>query len=281
MLFLRLRDRLRLVRTDSGDFSDRELYAIKEEIGQVYLDVSTKLAPNDFAKDLKKLRLSAECVECARRPECAGAWQPVAGDLFTRDDARVREIVGGLRGRVLDIGSGEGGYMETLVGKAREGSIEYVCVDPDEMSLSVLASRYPFARFIVGFAEELGDDVGVFDHVLVLRSYNHLTDPAKVLRRLIGLLADGGTLTLVDNVAFGLVRQAALAARAEAAPENRFEHYRNDGAAEAAATVDELSTSPREDGRALRLLERRDVGHQTSNQWLLRYECVGQGRVRA
>ena len=49
-----------------------------------------------------------------------------------------------------------------------------------------------------------------------------------------------------------------------------------DGAAEAAATVEKLLSSPRSDGRTLRLIERHDTGPETSNQWLLRYACVEQ-----
>lgn len=276
-LFLRLKDRMRVVRTDTRDFSDAELYATKESIGQVYLDVSTKLAPDDFARDLRKLRPAAECRSCALRPRCTGCWEPIRDDVFTRDDQRVKALVAGLRGKVLDLGGGEAGYMAALAPQAAAGAVEYTCVDPDERSLRVLASRYPFARTLSARAEDIGDDAGPFDHVLVLRSYNHLLEPAKVLDRVIGLLRPGGTLTLVDNVAFGLVRGAAHAARAEAAPENLFEHYRNDGAAEAAATVEKLLSSPRSDGRTLRLLERHDTGPETSNQWLLRYACVERG----
>src|SRR5262249_53525944 len=99
-LFLRLKDRMRLVRTATRDFSDAELHATKEGIGQIYVDVSTKLAPDDFAKDLRKLRISRECAACERRAECTGCWEPIRDDVFTRDDARVRELVAGLRGRV-------------------------------------------------------------------------------------------------------------------------------------------------------------------------------------
>jgi SAM-dependent methyltransferase len=135
--------------------------------------------------------------------------------------------------------------------------------------LSVLASRASGTNcsFIASRAENLGDELGVFDHVLVLRSYNHLDDPARALDGAIGRLRPGGTLTVVDNVAFGLVRGRAHAARAEAAPENRLEHVRNDDAARAAKRLS---------GRPLRLLERRDVGRGTSNQWLLRYERLEQ-----
>jgi MoaA/NifB/PqqE/SkfB family radical SAM enzyme/SAM-dependent methyltransferase len=262
-LFLRLKDRMRLFRTETRDFSDEELLGIKEGAGQIYLDVSTKLAPDDFAKDLRKLQIARECQACPERARCTGAWEPLAADVFTRDDRGVLELLAGLRGKVLDLGCGEGPYLTALSQRAEAGEIAYVGVDPDEGRIAVLASRYPFARFLVARAEEIGDDLGPLDHVLVLRSYNHLADPARALARAVAMLRPGGTLTVVDNVAFGLVRSRAHAARAEAAPQNRFEHFRNDDAGRAASRLQ---------GLPLRLLERRDIGPQTSNQWLLRYE---------
>src|SRR5262249_2993400 len=109
-LVLRLRDRMRLVRTTTGDFSDEEL-AATGDLGQIYADVSRKLAPDDFARDLRKLRASAECAPCPRRLECPGAWEGVPEDVFGRDDARVHAILSGLSGRVLDVGGGEAGYL--------------------------------------------------------------------------------------------------------------------------------------------------------------------------
>lgn len=264
-LFVRLRDRMRLFRTETRDFSDAELLRTKEGTGQIYIDVSTKLAPDDFAKDLRPLRASAECEACERRPSCTGAWEPVNVDVFTRDDAIVTARLAELRGRVLDVGCGEGPYLRVLAERAKAGLVDYIGVDPDPGRLSVLASRYPFARFNEARAEDIGDDLGPVDHALVLRSYNHLRDPALAIDRLLSILRPGGTLLLVDNTAFGLVRSKAHAARAEAAPENTFEHYRNDSAGDAARLLE---------GRPVRLLERRDVARGTSNQWLLRYERV-------
>jgi SAM-dependent methyltransferase len=280
-LFFRLRDRMRAFATDTTDFDDAELHTLKEALGQVYLDVSTKLAPDDFARDLRKLRVTAECAACARRQECPAAWEPVRADLFTRDDAGVRAVLASLEGRVLDVGGGEATYLRPLAERAAAGGIDYVCVDPDEVRLAVLGARYPFARFVAGRAEDLDPALGLFDHVLFLRSYNHLEDPGRALDRALGLLRPGGTLLLVDNVAFGLVRTTAHAARAEAAPGNLLEHHRNDGAAEAAGAVSALLSSPRADGRHLDLVERRDIGPETSNQWLLRYACVARGRAQA
>jgi SAM-dependent methyltransferase len=264
-LYLRLPDRMRAFRTETTDFADAELLAVKEALGQVYVDVSKKLAPDDFARDLRKLRQRDECAACERRAACPGCWQAEREDVFSRDDAIVLAILARLSGRVLDLGGGEAAYVAAL--PARE--IEYVCVDPDELRLAVVAARFPFARCVAARAEDIGGELGAFDHVLMLRSYNHLADPGRAVARAVARLRPGGTLLVVDNVAFGLVRTTAHAARAEGARENLLEHYRNDGAAEAAAVIAAA-------GPGLRLVERRDVGPGTSNQWLLRYERTGE-----
>jgi SAM-dependent methyltransferase len=266
-LFLRLRDRMRLVRTSTQDFSEAELAATMRTTGQIYADVSTKLAPDDFARDLRKLRPSAECASCPDSRWCPGCWEAVPSDVFGRDDARVREILGELTGRVLDVGGGEATYLAPLA--ARGGAVEYVCVDPDAGRLAALATRWPTARFVVGVAEELPADLGTFDHVLFLRSYNHLVDPRRALDRALARLRPGGSVVVVDNVAFGLVRSFDHAQRAESAPENRLEHHRNDGPFEADADVRAAAARA---GVDLRLVERRDIGPETSNQWLLRYQ---------
>jgi SAM-dependent methyltransferase len=273
-MLVRLRDRMRIVHTSTQDFSAAELRSTLAELGQIYADVSTKLAPDDFAKDLRKLRRSAECAACPEEPRCAGAWEAVADDPWSRDDALVRAILGGLSGRVLDVGGGDAVYLDALAGAVTSAHVEYVCVDPDAGRLRVLETRWADvlgarARFVVGRAETMGPELGAFDHALFLRSWNHLRDPALATRRALARLAPGGGLIVVDNVAFGLVRGARHARAAEAAPGNLLEHYRNDGAADADAVI---QAAAREVGAPLRLVERRDVGPETSNQWLLRYQ---------
>lgn len=277
-LLFRMRDRMRVYNTETTDFDAQELHSIKEELGQVYVDVSSKLAPDDFARDLKKLSLIGECERCPRRPECPGAWEPVREDVFTRDDARVRAILAELDGRVLDVGGGEATYLAPLAERAERGLIDYTCVDPDPTRLALLAARYPFAHWIQGLAEDLDPSLGLFDHVLFLRSVNHLHDPERAIERAAHLLKPGGTLLLVDNVAFGLVRSRGHAVRAEAAPQNLLEHHQNHGAEETAGIVATIASTQ---SLPLDLLERRDIGPRTSNQWLLRYARVADGAAEA
>lgn len=263
-LFVRLRDRMRLYESRTRDFADVELHSIKEELGQIYADVSNKLAPDDFARDLRKLRLLDECKACEERPRCTGCWAPLPHDVFSRDDARVHEILRGLGGDVLDVGAGEGDYLATLGPRAQAGEVRYQALEPDAERAGLLATRFPWARFVVSTAEAASLAPASLDHVLFLRSYNHLASPAEALARVTSALRPGGTLLLVDNVAFGLVRSREHAARAEQGP-GRFEHHRNDDAERAHRAASPLP---------LRLIERRDVGPTTSNQWLLRYERV-------
>jgi SAM-dependent methyltransferase len=256
-LFLRLPDRMRLFSTATTDFDDAEIAAVRRETGQLYADISRKVAPDDFARDLVKLELSGECLACEQQSVCAGCHVSVKADVFGRDDARVRELLRALSGSVLDVGCGEGPYL----GELRTNDVHYLGIDPDAQRIELLRARHGWAEFRVGTLDSLARDARTFSHVLLLRSFNHLPDPDRDLRSAIELLAPGGTLLVVDNVAFGLVRSREHAARAEQSGA-LFEHFRNDCAERAAERLA---------GYGLELLERRDVSPETSNQWLLHY----------
>ncbi|MCC6217109.1 MAG: class I SAM-dependent methyltransferase [Polyangiaceae bacterium] len=260
-LWLRAPDRLRLFQTFTADFDQRELARVKWDHGQLYADVSRKAAPDDFAADLVKLRPARECATCERRHGCAGAYVFEPGDVFTRDDAAVRAHLEGLRGAVLDLGCGEGRYLGALRPAVERGELRYLGVDPDTAALERLRQLHPWAD--VRSPEELGAACpAALDHLLVLRSWNHLAEPRSVLSDLVARLRPGGTVLVVDNVAFGLLRDREHARRAEAGPA-RFEHFRNDAAADAAARLE---------GLPLARLELHEVHPSCSNQWLLRYE---------
>ena len=267
VLFLREGARVDRYRTESRDFTDVEIAHTKLQLGQIYLDASVsaltgqaKDAPDDFAKDLVALRRSATCDPCDQRDHCGGLWERIPEDVFTRDDGLVRAAVGELRGDVLDVGCGEGRYEEILEPRAKAGEVHWVGLEPDAQRADSMRARAPWAEVRVGDAEDVTDEAR-FDHVLVLRSWNHLHDPARAAAALVRALRPGGTLLVVDNLAFGLLRDKPPQ-DAGASPTLAWEHYRNDDASRAHAVLSELP---------LELLERRDVGPSSSNQWLLRY----------
>lgn len=260
--FLRRAGQVARFVTATRDFSDAELAAVADA-GQLYLDVSGKDALDDFARDLVQLAPSPICAGCPARAGCAGIFDPRGVEVFTRDDARVREIVASLRGVVVDLGCGQGPYADVFDPLVAAGEVVYVGLDPDPARVAALQARWPRAELHVAEAESPPSGLPRPDHVLILRSWNHLRNPVRVLERFAGSLPPGGTLTVVDNVAFGLVR-ARSAARSAESSSAVFEHLRNDGAAAAHALI--AQSSP-----GLLLVERRDVGPATSNQWLLRY----------
>jgi MoaA/NifB/PqqE/SkfB family radical SAM enzyme/SAM-dependent methyltransferase len=257
-------------RAQTRDFNDAELAAIKHETGQIYVDISRKPAPDDFAADLVKLDRSPRCAGCPAEETCAGLFVPSEVNVFSRDDALVRAALAALAGDVLDLGCGEAPYFDALEPRLADDAITYVGVDPDARAVAAIRRRAPKAELFVGEAEGLGgagDPLGLgdrrFDHALLLRSWNHLRAPAAVVAAIAERLRPGGTLTIVDNAAFGLARTPAQTRRAETS-RARFEHYRNDDADAAAAIVGAAAPGLAE-------VERREVGPTTSNQWVLRF----------
>jgi pyruvate-formate lyase-activating enzyme/SAM-dependent methyltransferase len=265
-LFVREGDRVVRYRTESRDFTDVEIEATKHALGQVYLDATDKPAPDDFAKDLIPLRRSDVCATCPVASRCAGLFERHEEDVFTRDDERVRAIVSALEGDILDVGCGEGRYDDILAPRALDGRVRYVGIEPEEARAATLRRKWPWARVVLEEAESFSAGPS-FDHVLVLRSWNHLKDPTRAVTRMARVLRPGGTLTVVDNVAFALVRECAQAERAEQGSAG-LEHYRNDDAEHADRVIAATGGFER--------LESVHVAPGTSNQWLLRYRRVGR-----
>jgi MoaA/NifB/PqqE/SkfB family radical SAM enzyme/SAM-dependent methyltransferase len=258
VMFVREGDRVERYRTESRDFTDVEIVRAKLELGQVYDDASGKDAPDDFARDLVPLRRSALCEPCDARDACGGLWDRARVDVFGRDDGRIRELVSDLAGDVLDVGCGEGRYLDVIEPRARDGVVRWIGLEPDARRADAMRDRAPWAQVRVAEAEGV-DEVERFDHVLVLRSWNHMRDPERAAAALARALRPRGTMLVSDGVAFGLLRRRPPVQAS--GPGLAFEHFRNDDAARAHAVL----------GKHLELLERREVGPETSSEWLLRY----------
>ncbi len=262
-LFVRHDGKLARYRADTRDFTDLDLERIKHGAGQVYLDASRKPAVDDFGRDLVKLQRAALCGPCPERERCTGLFEPVFEPVFERDEAAMRGALATIRGDVLELGCGEGRLATLWAGAIARGDVRLVGVDPDAAALRRLGPRLPGASLVVGEAEAILPTVAdaSVDAVVIAHAWNHLRSPAAVVEQVARVLRRGGELWVVDDVPFGLARtprQQRAAHRAGAT----WQHLRNHDAAQAHRAIE---------GAALVLVERRDVGPDTSNQWLLRY----------
>ena len=268
-LFVKNAGRVARFFAGTRDFSDAEVAAIKHENGQVYLDVTRdKDAPDEFTTDLRPLARSALCDGCSERPRCTGLFEPrLDDDPFSRDDQRVRELLGALEGDVLDVGCGHGRYHDEI--ERRGEHICYSAFDPDPSAVTALRERFEGVAVSTAEAWAAAVEPDTLDHVLVLRSWNHIVDPFVFAAAVQRTLRPSGEVVVVDDAAFGLARTRSQAARAEGSPA-RFEHYRNDTAEDAAFVFAQAAPG-------LELVERRDVGPGTSTLWLLRLRAHSRG----
>ncbi len=264
-LLVRHRGRVALYRAQTRDFSDAQLQHAKLAQGQVYLDASRdKTAPDDFARDLVPLDRAEICDGCPQREPCSGLWEPAFEDRFTRDDDEVRTRLRALRGTVLDLGCGEAPYLDVLAPLAQGGRIRYVGIDPDADAIEALRARAPWATLHAATADDWlrHADLEAIDHLLILRSWNHLPTPERTLAVLAPRLRPGASLLVVDNVAFGLARGTTQTRRAEHS-EAPLEHHRNDTVVDAARAIERVP------GLVTRSRWTRPVAPGRSNQWVL------------
>lgn len=262
-LFVRHAGRIARYRASGRDFADDTLARVKHELGQVYLDAGRTPAVDDFARDLVKLVRSEMCTPCPERARCTGMFEPEFSDVFTADDGDLRARLATLRGDVLELGCGRGRTATTWAAGLAAGTLRYSALDPDPEAIAITSAKLPGARLHHGAAEDVVGTLAAasFDHAVALHAWNHLRDPVAVLDALARVLRPGGELWLVDDGVFGLARTRAQHERARRGGAV-WQHHRNDDAARAHARIA---------GGAWTLVERRDIGPTTSNQWLLRY----------
>lgn len=100
-----------------------------------------------------------------------------------------------LRGNIVEIGIGHGGYYDVL---SPFGT--YLGIDIDERSIRDASARFPEGRFVKadilvpGFIDDLIP--GGADSVISINVLEHIPDDATALKNLVGALKLGGTLMI-------------------------------------------------------------------------------------
>jgi len=260
-VFVRTTQALAIAKTPTRDFSDGEIHQVKFGLGQLYWDASDKDAPDDFAKDLRKLNTLENCDGCELRADCPQGYSISEEDVFSPAENYLRECLGEVSGKILDVGCGYPRYASLFQEWVEEGRLEYVGIDPEAGLIADHRKNFPWGHWLSGDIDSYDGSDGPFDAILILRSYNHLAEPSKTVQSLLRYLKPGGQLIIVDNVAYGLVRSPAHQARAGQGSAI-FEHYRNDDAETARRAVEHLD---------VKLVDQVDIRREGSNQWLLVY----------
>ena len=254
---------MRRYQADTTSFSSEEMRRIKQVDQQIYVDVSDKVALDDFQKDVKQARLVKECRECANRPSCVMVFEISAEVPFHREERWLRGEIGRMRGRVLDLGCGDLRYQEIVAGLARAGQVEYHGLDPDGEALAKLRKAdFPIKIYNQG-VEEFSSEAGYYDYVLMLRSINHFRDLKKTFDVVTRSLRNYGQLIITDSIPMALLRSREKTAAARASLLPRFEHYRNFASQQ---VIEFLRTNK----YPFVLNIHRPVMAKTSNLWLLK-----------
>lgn len=256
-------DRLVLHETDTGDFTPAEITRVKDEWSHLFLDRAPAGVLDDFTDGMRRVLPDATCQACPHRTHCGRRFRTTEGPPFAREEAWIASYIGGLRGRVLDVGCGEQLYRDQLAPLIRSRTIEYTGLDPDAPSLARIRAALSGGRFILTGIEEFHDEPASYDRILCLRSLNHVLDVDEALARMAGLLAPGGQLLLVETTPFAMLRRPEQVAAADRAPRAGHQHFRN---------VSSLDVLPLTRRRALHLVEHHRAGLEGTNEWILLFE---------
>src|SRR5207245_2477539 len=111
-----------------------------------------------------------------------------------------RKLLAGLRGRVIEVGCGDGRAFELYP----PGVEAVLAVEPDPVACAVAAERAANAPVPVevacGVAEALPVDDGAFDAAVAVWVLCSVSDPAAALAELRRVLEPGGELRFYEHV---------------------------------------------------------------------------------
>jgi 2-polyprenyl-3-methyl-5-hydroxy-6-metoxy-1,4-benzoquinol methylase len=262
-LWLIEEDRLELYATDTGDFSAARIARLKDDLSHLFVDRSPPGVLDDFTEGMRRVLPDPTCDSCAHRAGCARRFRVIDGPPFAAEEAWISGYVARLAGRVLDVGCGEQLYRDELAPLVASGAVDYTGLDPDEPSIASIRAVLPRGRFHLGGIEDFHGAATSYDHVLCLRSLNHVFDLDEAIGRMAALLRPGGSLLMVETTPFAMLRRAEQVAAADRAPRAGHQHFRN-------LASEEVLPYARRHG--LRVAHHHPASIANTNEWILLLE---------
>ena len=230
----------------------------------LYVNVSGHSRIDQFQEQLRQLKPAAGCAGCERA--CPGGFSLAAELAFQREEESLRGALCALRGDVLDVGFGPGFYQDLFASLQAQGLISYHGLDPDAEAVEAARRGTIDGSFhlatLEGWERQEGVTPGPFDHVLLLRSWNHLFSLAEAAQVLTRLLRPGGRLLIVENLRFGY----HVPPEVPSEEGGRYEHHRNHDLPQAEALLSALGFEP---------TRREPIAEGSGNQWLLELRWPG------
>lgn len=241
------------VYSTGGNCGSDSLYDIKFVKQQLYLNVSGMSRNLDFRTAFRRLKLRDECAECYRRAFCSGLFEAVEGNAFSGIEKKELDWLSSIRGSVLDIGCGTPLFPDAIRHKISAGEMTYLGVDKNP-------GHSPELEISAVDFEDFAWAGPPFDHVMMLRSYNHFKDPRLIVEKAASLLRSGGMLHIFDNCLFGALKRNVVDNPTNI-DRHPHQHYRNHDSEEAAALIMKLG--------CFEILDHIPVSPSEANQWFL------------
>ncbi len=133
---------------------------------------------------------------------CAEDWD---ADLVRHEDVinRILDNAGVKEGsKVLDVACGTGVLVTDYINR-KVLSVTGIDISPEMIKRAEAKFSEPNISFICGDVET-AELEGGYDNIVVYNAFPHFSDPARLIKRLSGMLAPEGTLT----IAHGMSRKA-------------------------------------------------------------------------
>ncbi len=264
LLLLSDKSRVRLCRTDSSDFSIEQIRQIKQDFGQLYFDRSGNLYHEDFLHDLVKLSPHPVCTACPDFSWCPALYEFDPKEHFALSEQKLATFFRHLKGELLDVGGGPSRYTKEFSDCITKHGMNYFVLEPNppQVLLEFLKEHDIEDHLRRGYVEDIDFEAERFDMILVMRSHNHFYDKSRAYRNMLRWLKPGGSLMVVDNIAFGVVRSQEVMQRLRSqGGQPNYEHFSNHHSKQALQIISSLAD--------MELLEHHPVHVEGANQWQL------------